>query len=194
MSLIIEARISDYGIEYIEKLDTVKAVVTFDIEEDQHNEDFKYSNIKWDGLFTKKDGSHNQKTVDSLVTMGFRGEDPIVLNEGVTAGHLNNDQVYNLTLTLDGKYWKVEWINLPGSGQQVIKKMDDNILKKKLAGMKLKGAFASAIKEKGQPKKKESDPELDDFFNADEKIEVKNFAPGGNKNATKHRWMALVAS
>ena len=153
--------INDYGIEIVEKLgDIPKVVVNFQLIE--KDDDVKYETMKWDGLFLTRDGKPNDKTIKSLVAMGFTGDDPIVLAEGTG---LSMDREYFLTISINDKgYQYIEWVNDKEhtGGVQGIKKASKDALKEKFAAMKLSGAFKKVISE--MPAK---EPEL---FNHAEKV------------------------
>lgn len=154
--------ILNYGIELVEQLDNMpKIVVNFEFSEKDDN--IKYNSMKWDGFFVKRDGSLNEKTMKALVEMGFTGEDPIVLAEGTG---LDIEHEYFIEVEINDKgYPQIQWINRKeGGGVQEIKKAASGVLEKKLADLKIKGAFRKYI----QDKKKSDD--VPNMFNEKEGI------------------------
>jgi len=137
----------EYGIELIEKLNNEpKVVCMFEIEQVEDATEVKAKYLKWEGFFMKSDKSgHNKKTVNTLVDMGFSGDDPSVLVDGTMGAHLDTDTFYYLQLVKnDQGYWNIDWVSTKESNGMQIKKANVDAVKKKLSMMSLKGAFKKA--------------------------------------------------
>ena len=100
------ARPTSWGLEEVEKLQQIKAVINFEFTANGQPE-----KIKWDGFLTKKDGDINKKTLDTLLACGFNSKSIIDLQKD-TALNANKDVV--ITIIQDGEYHRVEWVNSTG--------------------------------------------------------------------------------
>lgn len=101
-----QGRVVDWGLQEVPSLKTMRVKIKFTTTS---------GDVYFDGLLTKKDGTPNQKTVDTLLTCGFSGK---ATTELASASALNTQKPLNLTVvvekTADGKeYSKVEWVNDP---------------------------------------------------------------------------------
>jgi len=108
---VYKAKIVDWAVQEVPQLKQLKAVIKFQIKDG--------INIKWDGLFLKKDGSVSKKTVDTLKACGFAGKD---VSELTSATALDTTKELSITVIKDGEYWKVEWVN---AGDGELKKVSD---------------------------------------------------------------------
>ena len=116
------ARVVDYGIVMVEKLNQPKAFIEFTFKNGDADE-----SITWDGFLTKKDGELNKKTLDTLITCGFKGKAIAELNN---SGVLDTQKEVSIEVIQDGEYLRVEWVN---STERVVVKADV----KRLKGMNL---------------------------------------------------------
>lgn len=160
-------KITNYGIKFNEYVNKPEVLIQLQFTDDEDKEHF----ITWKGLFTKKDGSPSQKTIDTLITCGFATNDPSVLAEGPSGGHLDQDKTLDLTLERnDANYLEVTWINEPGGSM-----FEDTLSKgdaaKQMKGLKLGGAFLQARKAKGEPKAK-AESDVGDPPSTDENDEI----------------------
>jgi len=115
-----KARVVDYGLAMVEKLNQPKAFIQFAFKHDGQDQ-----MITWNGFLTKRDGDPNKKTLDSLMECGFSGKKIEDLNK---SGVLDTQKEVHIDIIMEGEYPRVEWIN---SGAKAIEKMDV----KKLKGM-----------------------------------------------------------
>lgn len=107
----------------------------------------------WDGLVKKKDGSINEKTLETLLSAGFLSSDIYTLNSDPQA--LDTTKAMEVTIGKDDKgRTTAEWLN--SAGRSGLKKVE--LVKKK--DLVIEAALNKAIKEKGAKKK------------------IKNHAPG----------------
>ena len=91
--------------------------------------------MTWKDFFQKKDGSPNQKTLNTLKTLGFKGN----IQNLTSATALNTQKMFLVTVEKDGDYSKVAWINDPDAprGGGGYNQLDDKIAMRKLAGLNL---------------------------------------------------------
>lgn len=119
------AKITAYGLEEVEKLDgAVKVSIQFD------------GKYWFDGFVLKSDGTPNKKTMETLVTCGFKSTDLGQLMKGIGSGVLNESKDYDITIVTktygDKDIEKVEWVNDPDNPKG--KKFSEAIDRKKLGG------------------------------------------------------------
>lgn len=127
----MKGKITDWGIKEVEKLDNAPVmVIWFDTESGKR---------KFESFFFKADGDVNKKTIDTLFTCGFRGDDLSSLAE-CDSSSLNMSKEFDLTITKNGDYELVEWVNDPNKQTNKYGLTD----KKRLGGMKINKALKEA--------------------------------------------------
>lgn len=127
----MKAKITDWGIQEVASLDNApKIVVWFDTENGKR---------KFESFFFKRDGDVNKKTIDTLFTCGFRGDDLSELAE-CDGSALDMSKDFDVTLVQNGDYENVEWVNDPDKSSAKYGLSD----KKKLGGMKINKALKEA--------------------------------------------------
>jgi hypothetical protein len=119
------AKITAYGLEEVEKLNgAVKVSIQFD------------GKYWFDGFVLKQDGTPNKKTMETLVTCGFKSTDLVELMKGFGSGVLNESKDFHITTVTetygDKEFEKVEWVNDPENPKG--KKFSEAIDRKKLGG------------------------------------------------------------
>lgn len=133
------AKITDWGVEEVDKLDGAPlALIIFTFNTDSG----AVETVKWNGFFTKTDGSINKKTVDTLKVCGLKGDFLDLLPGGPG---LDTNQELEITLVKEGEYVRVEWVNEPG-GSSFIKKVSGADISKKLKGLSLAAGLKSQLK------------------------------------------------
>jgi len=113
------AHISDWGVREVPKLQTLEAFIAFEFTDAGET-----YNITWKGLFTKKDGTPNKKTYDTLKTCGFAGKNVEALTD---SGALDKTRAYDITLERENGFINVKWVNDPNASAN--KKADVKTLK-----------------------------------------------------------------
>lgn len=174
-------KILDYGIELIEAPETAyhqmpKVKVKFELSDKENIENgFKYDTIYWDGLFVNAKKELNIATAKNLIQMGFNQDDPIVLSEGPESESLDMNRLYYLELEVNDKgYWQVKWINQDEftGGMKEIKKASKDLLREKMASLKIKGDLKKMFE--SQPKKEENEStgctNINELFNAADQV------------------------
>lgn len=137
------AKITAYGLEEVEKPDgAVKVLIQFD-------------NKYWfDSFVLKRDGTPNKKTLDTLVTCGFKSNDLVELLKGHGSGVLNESKDYEIDLVTeqysDKEITKVEWVNDPENPKGT-KKFAQSIDRKKLGGASISKMLSDLQKENSLP-------------------------------------------
>lgn len=163
-------KILDYGIELInapnsELHEMPKVKMKFELSDKEEVEDgFKYDTIYFDGLFVNSKGELNKATAKNLIQMGFNGDDPIILAEGLESEALDVDTLYWLELEQNDKgYWGVKWINRQehSGGLGEIKKASTDSLRAKMASLKIKGDLRKMFEESNSNKVPNRAPEFD---------------------------------
>lgn len=151
------AKIKNYGLVEVEKFNgAVKVQIQFD------------NGLWYESFLLKQDGAPNVATVKTLITCGFKGQDPMELIKGPGSGVLNEQKEFDLEIEQtewNGKtYQKVKWVNDPDRAPA--NKFASQVNKAKLGGAQLMKAFSEISSEMNNKnnQKKGSD------FDANEEI------------------------
>lgn len=164
------ARVIDWDVIEVEKLDgKLQLAIKFGFEP----EDDRVEEIWWKGFFQKKDGEPSKKTLETLMTCGFKYKKFADIGK---VDALDTEKELEVTIEKnENDYHEVQWVNEPGASA-VAGALGKEEGAKKLAGLDsvLGGELAKLRQEKGgeaQPKKKQS------------KKKVKNHATGEDVEA-----------
>ncbi len=158
-----KAKVLDYAIS-ASKNGTPQACVLFKYKDD----DGDTHDISWFGSFHE---NAKEYTVRDLVTLGFSGNDPSVLAQGVGNGALNTTE--EIEIVVGFKEWnnktypEVRYINEPG-GSKFRNKMELGEAKMKFNGMNLGAEFAEARQGRATPAPGKSGPNMAPKFGANE--------------------------
>jgi len=115
-------------------------------------DDDRIEEIWWKGFFQKKDGEPSKKTLETLVTCGFKYKKFADIGK---ADALNTEKELEITVEKnDQGYHEVEWVNEPGAGA-VAGSLGKEAGAKKLSGLDsvLGGELAKLRQEKGAEEK-----------------------------------------
>ncbi len=137
---VYAARVTDYGLEEIEKLNNaIKVVIMLDVVIDPTKQPLAG---KWDGFIATKDGMPNAKTMKTLAVCGMKSDD--IMDLAIKPDMLNTSRDLEVQVVRDGDYMRIEWINLVG-GMASIKKTTPKVR----PGAQFKAALAEARRATG---------------------------------------------
>lgn len=144
----MKGKIKTWGIASVEALKGApKMVIVFDTPNGDR---------KFESFFFKKDSTVNKKTVMTLKTCGYTGDNPQELVE-CDNKQLDMSKEFDLDLTEDsGGYEKIEWVRDPDEQKDA---GFGSVDVKKLSGMALSKAFKSVGGKTEKPLKNYASPE-----------------------------------
>lgn len=121
-------KIADFGLEEVEKLKAIKAVIVVEFTDAE----FNGTQMKWDGFLLTKDGNANKKTASTLKACGLQAGVETLATD-IAALDKNKELFATVILDQNG-YKRIEWIN-DGAESGAMNKIQDV---KKINGMDLR--------------------------------------------------------
>ncbi len=116
---VYSARITDYGLEEVAKLNNaIKVVIMLDVSVYQETS-VQVLSGKWDGFIATKDGRPNEKTMKTLAVCGMKSDE--LMDLALKPDMLDRSLDLEVQIIADGDYKRIDWINRVG-GMASIKK------------------------------------------------------------------------